>query len=205
MSEESVEFRLFGGVEADRDGTPIDLGHARQLCVLAVLLVGANTTVSVDELLDRVWAGEPPARAKESLQSYLTRLRRALPELTITRHSAGYLLAVDELTVDLHRFRELAATAQKTGDPAEFEQALALWHGDPLAGLDVPWARTLRTALARNAPRSNSTSSTPNSATAGTTTSCRAWPPASSQPVRRTPRRPIPARPLPLRPSAPTP
>ncbi|HEY2697056.1 MAG TPA: BTAD domain-containing putative transcriptional regulator [Pseudonocardiaceae bacterium] len=148
-TDQPVEFRLFGSVEADRAGTPIDLGHARQRCVLAVLLVDANTAVSVEELIDRVWAGQAPVRARESLQSYLTRLRRALPELSISRNGAGYVLAVDRHAVDLHRFRELAATAQKTGDPAAFEQALALWQGDPLAGLDVPWARALRTALAQ--------------------------------------------------------
>ncbi|HEY4457092.1 MAG TPA: BTAD domain-containing putative transcriptional regulator [Pseudonocardiaceae bacterium] len=147
MAEQLIEFRLFGGVAADRAGTPVDLGHARQRCVLAVLLVDANTAVSVDELIDRVWAGEPPLRAKESLQSYLTRLRRALPEVRITRIGGGYVLAVDKHAVDLHRFRELAAAARKTGDPAEFEQAVALWQGDPLAGLDVPWAHTLRAAL----------------------------------------------------------
>ncbi|HEY4019593.1 MAG TPA: winged helix-turn-helix domain-containing protein, partial [Pseudonocardiaceae bacterium] len=79
MSDESVGFRLFGGIEADRGGRRIDIGHARQQCVLAVLLVEANNGISVDELIDRVWAGEPPSRAKGTLHTYLARLRRALP------------------------------------------------------------------------------------------------------------------------------
>ena len=147
MSDAPVEFRLFGGVDADRDGHAVDLGHARQRCVLAVLLVDANTPVAVEELIDRVWAGEPPIRARESLQSYLTRLRRALPSAPITRTGAGYLISVDENMIDLHRFRALAASARESGEPAEFERALALWHGEPLAGIDVPWAHSLRAEL----------------------------------------------------------
>ena len=148
MSDTPVEFRLFGGVAARRGGQVVDLGHARQRCVLAVLLVEANAPVPVEDLIDRVWAGEPPVRARESLQSYLTRLRRALPEVPITRTGAGYLVSVDEAAIDVHRFRALAASARTTGDPGGLEAALALWRGEPLAGLDVPWARRLRAALA---------------------------------------------------------
>jgi DNA-binding SARP family transcriptional activator/Tfp pilus assembly protein PilF len=148
VSDEPIdEFRLFGGVEAQRGGHRVDVGHARQQCVLAVLLVEANNAVSVDELIDRVWAGEPPKRAKESLHTYLTRLRRALPAVPITRHGASYLLSADEDSIDLHRFRALAASARETDDAATFEQALALWRGEPLAGLDVPWAQGVRATL----------------------------------------------------------
>ncbi|HEY4457091.1 MAG TPA: BTAD domain-containing putative transcriptional regulator [Pseudonocardiaceae bacterium] len=148
MSDAPVAFRLFGGVNADRGGRAVDLGHTRQRCVLAVLLAEANTPVPVEELIGRVWAGGPPVRARESLQSYLTRLRRALPEVPITRTGAGYLISVDEAAIDLHRFRALAASARQTGDPAQLEAALAVWRGEPFAGLDVPWARSLRAALA---------------------------------------------------------
>jgi DNA-binding SARP family transcriptional activator len=147
VSDEPIEFRLFGGIEAQRGGHRVDIGHARQQCVLAVLLVEANTAVSVDELIDRVWAGDPPRRAKESLHTYLARLRRALPAVPITRHGASYLLSADEDSIDLHRFRALAGAARETDDAATFEQALALWRGEPLAGLDVPWAQGVRATL----------------------------------------------------------
>ena len=66
----AVEFRLLGEVEACLDGQRLDIGHARQRCVLASLLVDVNRPVSVDQLIDRVWADGPPSRARNALAGY---------------------------------------------------------------------------------------------------------------------------------------
>jgi DNA-binding SARP family transcriptional activator len=73
-----LEFGLLGDVEVRAEGQPVDVGHARQRCVLLVLLVEANRTVSVDQLVDRVWGDRAPHRARETLYNYLSRLRHAL-------------------------------------------------------------------------------------------------------------------------------
>ncbi|MFB9903149.1 AfsR/SARP family transcriptional regulator [Allokutzneria oryzae] len=144
----AVEFRLFGGVEARVDGELVDLGHARRQCVLVALLVEANHPVSVEQLIDRVWSDCPPNRARNALHGYLARLRNAGVE--IDRGPGGYRVVVDELSVDLHRFRHLLALARAAEDdraPDLYQQALGLWQGEPFAGLDTPWLSTVRAAL----------------------------------------------------------
>jgi len=68
--------------------------------------------------------------------------------------SGGYVLDVNPGTVDLHRFRRLVGHAGESGRPdAErvllLREALALWHGEPLAGLPGVWAAQVRQTLLR--------------------------------------------------------
>lgn len=51
----AIEFRLLGDIEAAIDDDVIDLGHARQRCVLAALLVDANHAVPAERIAARVW------------------------------------------------------------------------------------------------------------------------------------------------------
>ncbi|ALG14818.1 hypothetical protein AOZ06_15710 [Kibdelosporangium phytohabitans] len=144
-----MEFRLLGEIEARLNGEPVDLGHARQRCVLVTLLVEANQVVQVDQLLDRVWDERVPIRARESLYSYISRLRQALPGVGFTRRSGGYVLTVDPDDVDLHRFRRLVDQAREAGDVRLFDGALALWRGEAFADLDTPWLAGVRETLNR--------------------------------------------------------
>jgi len=136
---------VLGEVEMRVDGRPVDLGHARQRCVLAALLVEPNRPVPVEQLLDRVWSGRPPQRARDTLYSYLSRLRRILAtagDPRIGRSPGGYFVAVDPMAVDLHLFRRLVVRA-RTETPqaaaALLTQALALWRGDAFATLNTRW------------------------------------------------------------------
>ena len=116
----TVEFRLLGDVEARLDGRRLEIGHARQRCVLAALLVDVNRPVPVDQLADRVWADQPPHRARNAVAGYLSRLRTLLADaedVVIAREPGGYVLTTDALSVDLHRFRHLASQARATADP----------------------------------------------------------------------------------------
>ena len=89
----AMEFRLLGGVEV-RDGERlIDIGHARQRCVLAGLLADANRVVACGELVDRVWGAQPlPGSPLKALQTYISLLRRSVAadgQVTIVRRWAG--------------------------------------------------------------------------------------------------------------------
>ncbi|CAL9530071.1 Regulatory protein AfsR [Actinosynnema sp. ALI-1.44] len=145
-------FTVLGSVGAWSRGRPVDVGHARQQCVLVALVVDANRVVPADVLVSRVWGAEASPRARNTLHTYLARLRRALePDFTLERRSGGYLLAVDEEAVDLHRFRRLTAAARAAGSDDEafalLEEALGLWRGEAFTGLDTEWLTAVRSAL----------------------------------------------------------
>ncbi|GLW33639.1 AfsR/SARP family transcriptional regulator [Actinoplanes regularis] len=150
----AAEFGVLGVVEARVDGRLVDVGHARQRCVLGVLLIEAGRPVTVDQLIERVWGDSAPQRAAGTLYSYLSRLRRAVAGVAgvaIRREPGGYVLTVDPQAVDLHRFRHLmtlgrAAESDRTA--AELiEQALKLWRAEPFADLDTPWLGATRRTL----------------------------------------------------------
>jgi DNA-binding SARP family transcriptional activator/tetratricopeptide (TPR) repeat protein len=146
----AVEFRILGSVEVSVNGVVVPVGPAQQQCVLAALLADVNQIVLVDQLMDRVWGARVPDGARNSLRSYLSRLRR-IADVRIEHRSRGYVLLAEASSVDMHLFRLLVTAARDAADEdralALFEQALGMWRGEPLSGLDTPWADILRAAL----------------------------------------------------------
>ncbi|NBH06100.1 tetratricopeptide repeat protein [Amycolatopsis sp. SID8362] len=150
----TVEICLLGAVFALADDAVVDLGPARQRCVLAALAVDANQVVSVDRLIQRVWGERPPLRARQTLVTYVSKLRQALlpGTATIVRRSGGYVLTVTPSAVDLQRFHDLRARALAEVDQQAavcLREALGLWRGDALTGLDGEWAEAERARLHR--------------------------------------------------------
>jgi DNA-binding SARP family transcriptional activator len=151
-----MEIRLLGPVEVD-DGRPIDIGHARQRCVLAALAADPGKLLPMEDLIDRVWGERPPASARQTLQAYVSRLRTALATaaVSLVGRDGGYVLEIDSDLIDIYRFRRLVVEARgalAAGDDdhaAEgFAAALTLWRGEPLGGLDGAWVERLRRSLA---------------------------------------------------------
>ena len=98
-----MEFRLLGDVEARADGAGLDIGAARQRCVLVALLIDGTASCD-DQLIDRVWSDELPHRARNSLAGYVSRLRQVISGhgVEIARQHGGYVLTADPLSIDLH-------------------------------------------------------------------------------------------------------
>jgi len=155
-----MEFRILGPLEVTAGGQPLDVGGARARAVLAVLLVHANHLVPAARLAEELWPGQPAGRAAASLQVRLSELRKAFraageADRLVTR-PPGYLLRVAPGELDAARFAALteqASAALAAGDPGtaagQLDEALMLWHGDPLAGLDAaPSARAEAARLA---------------------------------------------------------
>ncbi|HEX4700547.1 MAG TPA: BTAD domain-containing putative transcriptional regulator [Pseudonocardiaceae bacterium] len=150
-----VEFRLLGGVTALVDGRLVDVGPARQRCVLAMLLLDANHHVSTDQLVDRVWGDRGlPDNPRNAVQTYVSLLRRALATVEgvrIEHRTSGYVLTVAPEAVDLHRFRALVQRAHGARDDVLAGTLLAeaqqLWRGEAFGTLDNPYLGTVRVAL----------------------------------------------------------
>lgn len=127
----TVEYRVLGPLEVLLDGAPVPVPAGRGRVLLATLLLRANEFVPVDELVDRVWDGEPPAqdRAWKTLQMTVSRLRQALGEANCVQTSSrGYSAAVAPDQLDLARFRTLTGRG-------DHRAALELWRGPVLANV----------------------------------------------------------------------
>jgi len=151
-----VDFGLLGTLVV-RDGTrDVPVSAPRQRVLLAALLLGAGRVVSLDDLAEVLWEGQPPAGARGALHSGIQRLRSTLGPsgvgLIVTR-PPGYLIRVGDGEFDVREFSALAARGQAAAAAGTWAQAasllreaLGLWRGEPLA--DVP-SQLLR---AREAP-----------------------------------------------------
>src|SRR6476620_3755123 len=78
MAEAELDVRLLGAIEVRRGDALVDLGGPQPRAVFTHLVLGEGRVVAVDRLIDRIWGDDPPATALGTLQSYVSRLRRAL-------------------------------------------------------------------------------------------------------------------------------
>jgi DNA-binding SARP family transcriptional activator len=131
-----VEFAILGPLEARAGGKPVPLGSPKQRALLAMLLLEAGRVVSLDRLIEALWAGDPPATAVASLQNFVAQLRKALGADTIETRAPGYVVRLDAEQLDVARVRSLVDAA-RASEPvrraALLDEALALWRGEPLA------------------------------------------------------------------------
>ena len=125
-----MRVRLLGPLEVDGDdGRPVRLGGRQAQALLALLAVEANRVVPVSGLIDELWGEEPPASARKTVQTYVSRLRAVLGSERLQSSANGYRLVAAEEEVDALKFARLVAAGS-------FEHALTLWRGPALTGLE---------------------------------------------------------------------
>lgn len=153
-----MEFRLLGDVQAWHEGHRIALGGHRQRCVLAVLLLDPGHVLPVSRIVAHAWPHDPPETAPDLVTSYISRLRRgfapAAGHLDLVSRRPGYLIQIDPVLIDVHRFSELLRLARQDREGLDpdsarerLNRALELWRGTPMADLDSPWLTEQRTRL----------------------------------------------------------
>jgi DNA-binding SARP family transcriptional activator/tetratricopeptide (TPR) repeat protein len=154
-----MEFRVLGPIELWSAGQQRDLGSTRARAVLAILLLTPRTIVPAETLIDRLWDTQPPAKARESLSVYVTRLRASLrsavgDSVRLAGRARGYVLDVDPETVDVFQFRRLRRQADALTASGDYDHAAALlrdadrlWRGQALAGIRGDWVARMRDSL----------------------------------------------------------
>ena len=160
--EALVEFEVLGPVGLRVNGRRVELGSDKGRVLLASMALTAGRPVSLDALIDRLWDDEPPPHARESVHTYVSRIRRHLrlvdPSSTdtarIINRAHTYTLETAHVSVDWHRFQHHVAQAGSLVADGAHEQAAALldraeqlWRGEALAGLPGLWAETVRRTL----------------------------------------------------------
>jgi DNA-binding SARP family transcriptional activator len=140
-----LEFRILGPLEVLVDARRVELGGAKQRALLALLLFDGGRVVSVDRLLDALWAGQPPSTAHASLQNFVSQLRKQLGADAIETQTPGYRVRLESADLDLARVRRLVDEARAADLPRRarlLKEALAEWRGESLAELSFePFAR----------------------------------------------------------------
>jgi predicted ATPase/DNA-binding SARP family transcriptional activator len=122
------EFRLLGPLEVESGGALLPVGGPRQRSLLAFLLLHGNEVVRRDALIDALWGEDPPARVQNALQVAIHGLRKLLGSDRIETVGDGYRLRVEPGELDVDRFLEGR------------EEALELWRGAALIGVEAPFA-----------------------------------------------------------------
>jgi DNA-binding SARP family transcriptional activator len=163
MAEEQrdVRFTLLGPVRVgSSDGTMLSAGPPKQQAMLAALALSPGRALSMTRLTDALWGTQMPASGVSTVRTYAWRLRQLLARAgtgasVLVSAGDGYRLAVAPSAVDAVRAEELGASAGRdlvAGDPGRARQALAdalaLWAGEPLAGVPGPFAERTQDRLA---------------------------------------------------------
>ncbi len=145
-----LQVRLLGPFEVVQAGRPVPVGSAKQRAVLALLALQAGKVVSSERLCRLLWEDDEPASPTATLQSLVSRLRRALatpssassaaPRDVLRTREPGWVLDVDVAAVDALEFEALTARARRRMERGEFEaaaadlaEAVGLWRGSALA------------------------------------------------------------------------
>lgn len=144
-----MRFQVLGPLQVHDGDRSVQVNGVRQRATLGFLLLHRNEMVPVSRLIDAVWPAKVPPTGRQILHNAIFRLRgilaaaRSAPRpVELLRDGPGYLLRVDEESLDLATFRCLAdrGRAELRAGQAEracaaLRAALRLWRGPVLTDL----------------------------------------------------------------------
>ncbi|MFJ7204636.1 BTAD domain-containing putative transcriptional regulator [Streptomyces sp. NPDC098789] len=149
-----ITFQVLGPLEAWVGPRRVEIGGPRQRIVLAMLLLAPDRVLSIDQLVEAVWNGRPPATCRTQIAICVASLRKAFQaaghtEEVIVTAAPGYLLRSYGHRIDAVEFAsgvEGAQTLAQRGDTSSaadvLGRALGLWRGPVLADMSSPVIET---------------------------------------------------------------
>jgi len=113
----AVRVCVLGATEVWRDDQQVDLGTRKRRALVAALALSGGHPVSVDALVDLLWGDSPPDAVANTLQAYVSGLRKSLepdraprtPASVLVTVAPGYALRVPEGDLDATRFDRLVS------------------------------------------------------------------------------------------------
>lgn len=148
-----MDVRILGPLEVSDAGGAVELGLRQARTLFATLALHAGSPISSAHLAEVLWPAGPPAKWGVTVQSHVSRLRRALepdrpprsPSSRLSTRGDAYVLHLDDDELDARRFELLASQgrAALAGDDNEradelLGQALDQWRGPVLADFKDP-------------------------------------------------------------------
>ena len=136
-----MEYRILGPVEVKLEGPPLSVKGKKPRALLTLLILRRNEPVPTELLIEDLWGDKAPATAANTLQVYVSQLRKILGD-RLTREGSAYRLRIDPGELDAERFERLADEGDAVLRRRSFREAaellgeaLALWRGPALADL----------------------------------------------------------------------
>ncbi len=180
-----MRYGVLGPVEARLDDVPVAVGGPQQRRLLALLLSRPGESISSERLVDCLWPdGLAPDGAARSVMTYVSRLRTALGDASISTVQEGYLLELGDSVVDSQQFETLLSEAG-TAEPGRATRDLRP-GARALAGHCVRRVRCRVVAARRGQPAQRDACRRDGGAGGG---AARCRPPPSGHPRTRTARR----------------
>lgn len=130
---------ILGPLRVEAAGEPLEVSAPKQRALLAILALHRGHSVGAEQLIDALWGDDPPRSATKTLQTYISGLRRLLPDETLRTVGRGYELELAPEDFDADVFersiksaRRMEAGGERTAAAALLEEGLALWRGPAL-------------------------------------------------------------------------
>jgi DNA-binding SARP family transcriptional activator len=124
-------------------GTERDQPQRKAAIELIAYLAVQPQGATRDELLEVLWPDDDPRRSEQRFWQASAEARKVL-DGGLRREHGRYGLDRNRVAVDLDELESLlahAANAESTDQQREgLERALSLFHGEPFAGIETPWA-----------------------------------------------------------------